>query len=330
MKTIVAACLSAGLLSALSVHAQTPGKSAAGDYPNRPIRLVVPFPAGGTPDSNARTLFGQMERQLGQNIVVDNRSGANGMIGMETVAHAAPDGYTFLYTTVAFVINPSVYKKLPYDVKRDYVPVTNVANGLGYIIVVNSGVPAQSLKEFIALGKSRDKPLSYGTPGIGNSQHVAGELFNLKAGTVLQHVPYKGVAPAMNALLGGEVQAMFMPPTVAVQHIKSGRLRPLAYTAAKRWNQMPDVPTAMEAGVAGYEFAGAWHGIFAPAKTPAPIVARFQQEAAKAMAVPKVKEFFVAGGYEPVTDTPEHFAKFVDAELKAWAELARIAKLKAE
>ncbi len=297
-------------------------------YPSRPIRLIVPFPPGGTPDSNARTLTGPMERSLGQNIVVDNRAGANGIIGMETVAQAAPDGYTFLYTTVAFIINPAVYKRLPFDVIRDFAPVTNVAIGLGYVIVVNASVPAKSVKELIALARNPGKPLGYGTSGVGNPQHIAGELFNVRAGTTLMHVPYKGAAQAMIALLGGEVQAMFMPPTSALPHIKSGKLRILAYTAAKRWPAMPELPTVAEAGVPGYQFDGAWHGIFAPAKTPGAILARFQSEVRRAIKTPQAREFLVAGGFEPIGDSPDEFRKFVAAELRKWAELAKIAQLK--
>lgn len=312
----------ASLAAALSTDGLAQG------YPNRPIRLIVPFPPGGTPDSNARTLTGPMERSLGQNIVVDNRAGANGIIGMETVAHAAPDGYTFLYTTVAFIINPAVYKRLPFDVIRDFTPVTNVAIGLGYVIVVNAAVAAKSVKELIALGRNPEKPLGYGTSGVGNPQHIAGELFNVRAGTTLMHVPYKGAAQAMIALLGGEVQAMFMPPTSALPHIKSGKLRVLAYTASKRWPAMPDLPTVAEAGVPGYQFDGAWHGIFAPAKTPGAVVARFQSEVRKAIETPQAREFLVAGGFEPMGDSPDEFRKFVAAELKKWAELAQIARLK--
>jgi len=297
-------------------------------WPQRPIRLIVPFPPGGTPDSNARTLTGPIERSTGQNIVVDNRAGANGIIGIETAARAPADGYTFLFTTVAFVTNPAAYAKLPYDALRDFAPVTNVAIGLGYVLVVNAQVPAKSVKELIALARASDKPIGYGTSGVGNPAHIAGELFNVRAGTQLLHVPYKGAAPAMTALLGGEVQAMFMPPTSALQHIKAGRLRVLAYTSANRWSAMPEVPTLAEAGVAGYRFDGAWHGIFAPAKTPPELVARFQTEVRKAIEIPQVRDFFVTGGFEPIADTPESFRRFVAEELKRWAELAKIAGLK--
>jgi tripartite-type tricarboxylate transporter receptor subunit TctC len=304
--------------------------SLAQSYPSRPIRVIVPFPAGGTPDSNVRALTGPMERSLGKHIVVDNRGGANGIVGMETVAHAAPDGYTFLYTTVAFIINPAVHKRLPFDVIRDFAPVTNVALGLGYLIVVNAAVPAKSVKELIALARNRDKQLGYGTSGVGNPQHIAGELFNTRAGTHLMHVPYKGAAQAMIALLSNEVQAMFMPPTSALPHIKAGKLRVLAYTAAMRWPAMPEVPTVAEAGVPGYQFDGAWHGIFAPAKTPSAILTRFQSEVRKAIETPQARDFLIAGGFEPIGNPPDEFKKFVAAELKRWAELAKIAGLKPE
>ncbi|MCC6532072.1 MAG: tripartite tricarboxylate transporter substrate binding protein [Burkholderiales bacterium] len=313
-----------------SLAAVAASDGTAQTYPSRPIRLLVPFPPGGTPDSNARAVTAAMERGLGQNIVVDNRAGANGIVGMETVAHAPPNGYTFLYTTVAFIINPAVHKHLPFDVVRDFAPVTNVALGLGYVIVVNAAVPAKSVRELIALARGRDKPLGYGTSGVGNPQQIAGELFNTRAGTALMHVPYKGAAQAMIALLGGEVQAMFMPPTSALPHIKSGKLRVLAYTAAKRWSAMPDVPTVVEAGVPGYQFDGAWHGIFAPAKAPPAMLARFQSEVRKAIETPQVRDFLVAGGFEPIGNTPEEFRQFVATELKKWAELAKIAGLKPE
>jgi tripartite-type tricarboxylate transporter receptor subunit TctC len=300
-------------------------------YPQRPIRVVVPFPAGGTPDTNARAVTEPMARALGQNIVIDNRAGANGIIGAETVKNAPPDGYTFLFTSVSFVVNPAVHRKPPYDVLRDFTPVTNVATGLGYVIVANAGLAARNVKELIALSRSSARPLAYGTSGVGNPQHLAGELFNDKAGTQLLHVPFKGAAQAMTGLLGGdEVQLMFMPPTSALPHVKSGKLRVLAYTAAKRWASMPDVPTVIEAGVPGYVFDGAWHGIFAPARTPDRVLSRFQGEVRKAIAVAKVREFLVAGGFEPIGNTPAEFRQFLVSDLKRWAEFVRIAKITPE
>ncbi len=318
------------LLSVFPIAGASAPATAAG-YPERPIRIVVPFPPGGTPDVNARAVAEPMERTLGQNLVIDTRAGANGIIGAELVKRAAPDGYTFLFTSVSFVVNPSVQKTPAYDVLRDFAPVTNVAIGLGYVIVANSAVPARTVKELIALAKSAAKPLAYGSSGVGNPQHLAGELFNLRAGTSMLHVPYKGAAQSMTALLGGdEVQLMFMPPTSALPHVKSGRLRVLAYTAANRWSAMPDVPTVGEAGVSGFVFDGAWHGIFAPARTPEAILVRFQSAVRQSIQTPKVREFLVAGGFDPVGNTPAEFRAFIATEIVKWGNLVRLAKVTPE
>ena len=301
------------------------GSADGQTYPARPIRFVVPFPAGGTPDSIARMLGAMLDQHMGVPVVVDNRSGANGIIGAEIVRKAANDGYTFLLTTVSFIINPSVYRKLPYDVKKDYVPVSRVAQGLGYMLLVNASVPAHTTRELIALANSRQ--VTYGTPGVGNGQHLITELFNLKAGTHLMHVPYKGLAPALNALLSGEVQAMFTPPMVALPHIKSGKLRPLAFSGPARWPVMPDVPTLAEETVPELTLRSSWQGLFAPAKTPARTVDRIAAEIRKALEAPRLVGVLEAGGFEPIGGTPAEFAKIVDVELRQYAELARLAKI---
>ena len=207
------------------------GTHASGQsYPNRPIRLLMPFPAGGTPDALARTLSRQVESQLGQNIVVDNRSGANGIIAYELVAKAAPDGYTLVHVTPSFALNTIVYKKLPYDLHKDFAPVTNIAQGFGYLLLVHPSVSASSVRELIALAKDRNTRLTYGSPGVGNTLHLATELFNARAGMNMLHVPYKGVVPALNALLGGEIQVMIVQPPAGVAQVKAGRLRALGFT----------------------------------------------------------------------------------------------------
>jgi tripartite-type tricarboxylate transporter receptor subunit TctC len=300
------------------------------DYPARPVRMVVTFTAGGTPDAIARIVAGQMERQFGQSFVVDNRAGANGIIGTDIVAKAAPDGYTLLHVTGSLVINPRIYRNLPYDVFRDLEPVTNIVLGDGYLLLVHPSVPAQTVRELVALAKNKDKPLSYGTPGIGNTLHLATELFNVRAGTQLLHVPYKGVAPALNSLLAGETQVIFIPPTIAVQHVKTGKARALGFTGSKRWPFMPEVPTIMEAGVPDFEITGSWHGWLAPAHTPRAVIARIHAEAKKALQVPRVREFLVAGGYEPDGSTPEHFRKFLKTESDRYAEAVRAAGIKPE
>lgn len=299
-------------------------------YPTRPIRMVVAQPAGGTMDSNARALSELLERRLGQNIVVDNRGGANGIIAGDTVAKAAPDGHTMLYTSNSFINNQVVHKKLPFDVLRDFAPITNVGNLPGYLILVNSQVPAQSVKELVELSKSASDPVRFGSGGIGNSQHLLGELINVRSGAKLMHVPYKGFAPMITALLGNEVQVAFAAPTTVLQHIKSGRLRVLATTAAKRWSGMPELPTVAESGIPGFAFEAAWHGMFAPAATPAAIVAQLQIEVGKAIHTPKLRDFLEAGGYVPVGNTPAEFRWFLEADLKKVAEIARIANVKPE
>ena len=301
----------------------------AQSFATRPIRLVTPFPAGGTADVVARTVTNEVGAQLGQPFVLDNRSGANGIIGTDIVAKAAPDGHTLLHVTASFVINPNIYRKLPYDVVRDFEPVTNLVLGTGYLLLLNPSVPAASVKELIALARKTGQ-VSYGSPGVRNTLHLAAELFNVRAGVKLLHVPYKGVAPAMNALLGGEVQAMFIPATIALGHVKSGKLKPIAFTGTSRWAAMPELPTMKEAGVANLELTGSWHGWFAPARTPAPTVSRLHQEVFKALQLPRVREAMVVGGYEPDGRPPAEFRKFVRIEFDRYAEMVKVAQVPKE
>jgi len=312
------------VLPVLSWH-----EAAAQDYPSRPIRLVLGFPSGGTPDALARRVSSQLETQLGRSIVVDNRTGANGIIAAEIVAVAQPDGYTMLFGPPALVINQIVQKKPPYDLLRDFAPVANICLGAGFILVVNPAVPAKSVKELVVLAKSGGK-LSYGTPGVGNTQHLAGELFNLRAQTKLLHVPYKGLTPAITAALAGEVSALFVPPTVVMPHIKAGRLRALGFSGAKRWQFMPELPTIAEAGVPGFEVSGSWQGWFAPARTPREIVTRLYGEISKALQVRAVHDFILAGGYEPDGSGPEVFRKMIQADIAKYTEIVRIAGVRAD
>jgi len=318
----------AGLICAAAGGAW--GQAVSGQaYPNRPMRLVLGFPAGGTPDSLARIVAAQVESQLGRNVVVDNRSGANGIIAAEIVARAAPDGYTMLFSPPALIINQIIYPKVPYDVLKDFVPVTNVCLGEGSLLVVNPSVPAHTVQELIALAK-KDKPLTYGTPGVGNTQHLVTEMFNLRAGIRLMHVPYKGLPPAINAVLSGEVNVLFAPPAVIVQHIKAGRLRVLGFTGATRWSFMPDVPTIAESGVPGFQTSGSWQGWFVPARTPGEIVTRLHAEVLKAIQVQKVRDFIRSAGYEPDGRPSAEFRTLIAADLKRYAEVVRVAKIKAE
>lgn len=299
-------------------------------YPNRPIRLIVPFPPGGNVDVFARVLFRYVEQELGQTIVIDNRGGANGILGADIVAQANPDGYTLLNTSFAFAVNPSIVKKLPFDVVKDFVPVTNVAVGTGYLMVANLMVPVKTVKDLIALAKSRPGEIRYSTAGVGNGQHLAGALFCLKAGIDMLHVPYKGGGPAVNAVLGGEVQIHYPAGSVGVPQVKAGRLRALAFTGERRLTSLPDVPTIAEAALPGFVADAGWHAVFAPAKTPAAVVTRFQQAVHKALQVPQVHDHFVNNGYDPRGDPPEVWAKAFRADLARFAEIARAAKIEAQ
>ena len=300
------------------------------NYPDRPIRLVVPFPPGGNVDAFARVLARQVEVQLAQPIVVDNRGGANGIVGADLVAKAAPNGYTLLGTSMAHVVNAGMYKKLPYDSEKDFLPITNFAWGSGYLLTVNPSVPAQSVKELIALAKSGSEPLRYSTPGIGNGQHLAAELLANRAGIKLLHVPYKGGGPALNAVLGGEVQISFPALSVGAAQVKAGRLRALGFTGGTRVAALPDVPTVAEAGVPGYRFESGWQAWFAPAKTPAAIVNKLYTAILEALKEAKLREFFAAGGYEPRGDPPGKFREIFSSDVKLYAEIVRAAKIEAQ
>ncbi len=310
----------------LACMAVVPWINAHGQgYPSRPIRLVVPFPAGGNVDVFSRVLFRQVEAELGQTFVIDNRGGANGLIGADVVAKATPDGYTLLNTSFGFAVNPAILKKMPFDIEKDFVPVTNVALGLGYLMVVNPKVPANNVKELIALAKKQ--PVRYSTAGVGNGQHLAGALFNVEAGIDMLHVPYKGGGPAVNAVLGGEVEVHFPAGSVGVPHVKAGRLRALGFTGARRLASLPDVPTVAEAGLPNYVADAGWHGVFAPAKTPMAVVNKLQQAIHRALQDPKVNRHFVDNGYEPQGDPPDVWARKFHADIKRYADIVRLGKI---
>ena len=226
------------------------GTISAQPYPSRPIRMVVPFPPGGNVDVFGRVLFRAVEAELGQPIVIDNRGGANGILGSDLVAKSAPDGHTLLATSFGFAVNPNVVKKLPFDVTKDFLPVTNYALGTGYLLVVNNGLPAKTVKELIALAKTR--VIRYSTAGVGNGQHLAGALLASMVGSEMIHVPYKGGAPAMTAVLSNEVDLHYPAASVGLPHVKAGRVRALGFTGKKRLVSLPEVPTVAEAGLAGY------------------------------------------------------------------------------
>ena len=297
-------------------------------FPDHPIRLIVGTAPGGTQDGTARMVSREVEGLLGQPIVVDNRGGANGIIGYDLVAKAAPDGYTLLHTAVAFAVNATVYKKLPFDVSKDFLPITNIAVGQGALIVVHSSVAAHSVKELVELAKQRQ--LTYSSPGIGNGMHLITEAFDSRAGIKMLHVPYKGAGPALNALLSAEVQVMLIPPLIVSQHIKAGRLRALAYSGSKRLDQMPDTPLISEAGYPGFQMDTGWHGWFAPARTPPAVINKLYIAVRKVLDTPKMKEFFVSIGYEVAGAPPAQFQKIFQDDIKRWGAIAKVAKITAD
>lgn len=320
--SVVVSVLAFGAIVASSgAAAQTP-------WPTRPIRLIMPFPPGGATDANARALAREMEPHLGQPIVVDNRGGANGIIGSDIVAKATPDGYTLMHISVAFAINPSTHKKLPFDSIRDFTPITNPVVGQGALLAIHPSLPARSVTDLIALAKKQQ--LSFSSPGVGNVLHLIAEAFNLRAGIQLLHVPYKGAGPSMIALLGGETQMMVVPPLIAAPHVKSERLRALGYSGAKRLDTMPDVPTIAEAGLTGFQIDTGWHAWFAPAKTSDKIINQVYGAITKSLQLPKLRDYLLAGGYQPTADPPAQFQKNVQADIKRWGEIVRLAKITPE
>ena len=302
------------------------GMSHAQNYPTRPVRVIIPFPPGGNVDVFGRVLWPQVEKELGQTVVIDNRGGANGMLGSHIVANATPDGYTMLHVSFSFAVNPSIVRKMAFDVVKDFAPVTDVALGTGYLMVSNPGFPAKTVKELIALAKQQPGTVRYSTAGVGNGQHLTGALFAERAGIDMLHVPYKGGGPAMTAVVGGETQIHYPAPAVGIPHVKAGRVRGLGFTGKKRLVSLPDVPAIGETVTGFYADAG-WHGVFAPAKTPAAIVKKVQEAISKALQVPQVRDHFLNAGYEPQGNSPAEWGKRFRADLKRYAEITRIAKI---
>jgi tripartite-type tricarboxylate transporter receptor subunit TctC len=292
------------------------------DYPSRPIRIIVPFPAGGTADLLARQIGPTMSEALRQQVIIENRTGAGGNIGADLAAKSKPDGYTLLMGTVStHAINPNLYPKMPYDPVKDFAPVTMVAR-MPNLLVVHPSVPANNVAELIALAKAKPGALAFASAGNGTTQHLAGEVFKKMAGVDMIHVPYKGNAPAVTDLVGGQVQVMFDNIPVSLQQVRAGKLRALAVTGPARSPVLPELPTVAEAALPGYSITS-WFGLYAPSGTSPQIIERLNREANKALATAQIRRRLTDQGIEPAGGTPGQFADFMRAELVKWGKIVR-------
>ena len=294
---------------------------SAQSYPTKPIRMLVGFPPGGTSDILARTLSARLGAALGQPVIVENRAGASGNIAAEMVAKAAPDGYTLIMGTTSLAISQSLYAKLNYDLVRDLAPVSQAANYTN-LLVVHPSLPVKSVQDLIALAKAKPGMLHYGSAGNGTPPHLTGEMFKGFTGVDMQHVPYKGGAPAITDLIGGQITVMFDNVPPLFPHVKAGKMRPLAVTSLRRVAAMPDIPTLDEVGLKGFDSVG-WNGVFAPAGTPRDIIARVQTEIVAVLRIPEIREGLIAQGAEPVGNTAEEFGAWVRTEVEKWRKVVR-------
>jgi tripartite-type tricarboxylate transporter receptor subunit TctC len=303
--------------------------AVAQPYPSKPIRLVVPFPAGGTTDILAREVGQRLSLSLGQPVVIDNRPGAAGNIGSELVAKSAPDGYTLLMATVGtHAINPNLYARIPYDHVKDFAPVVLVA-GVPNVLEVTPSLPVHSVADLINLAKEKPGQINFASSGSGTSIHLSGELFKTMAGVDMTHVPYKGSAPAITDLIGGQVQVMFDNLPSSLQQIKAGKLRAIAVTSAQRAPALPDVPTIAESGLPGFE-ATSWFGIVAPTGTPPTIIARINADVNQWLQSPEAKEKLLAQGAVAAGGSPEQFAAYIHAETEKWARVVKASGAKVD
>lgn len=316
------ACISAFALAALSTSALSQN---AVSYPERPIRIIVPFAPGGGLDITTRLIGQKLTAKWGQNVVTDSRPGAATILGTEIASKATPDGYTILMITTTFAINPGLYPKLPYDPLRDFTPVTQL-NSQPNVIVVAPSFAAQSVKDLVALAKAKPGELTFATPGAGSSPHLSAEMLQRAAGINMIHVPYKGIPPAVTDVLGGRVTMLFTSTLSAAPHIKSGRMRAIALTSAKRQASMPDLPTVGET-IPGYS-ADAFQGMVAPAGVPQAIVNKLSAEVARIVKSPDVAQIFLLDGAEAVGSTPKEFAVFLKAEMQKWSKVIKEAGIK--
>ena len=303
--------------------------ASAQNYPSRAVRVIVPYPAGGSLDLIGRVYAKGLTDSLGQQFVVDNRGGANGNVGTEAVANAAPDGYTLVLTSSSnLTINSNVYRKMPFDVQRDLAPISLVAVQRN-ILVVNPSLPVKSVKELVALAKARPGTINYGSSGIGSSAHMSSELFRLVTGAEMTHVPYKGVGPATNDLIAGQIPLMFNNLAVSTPFVKNGRLRALAVTGSGRHASLPEVWSMAEAGFPGVDVS-LWEALLAPAATPPDIIAKLNSETIKAAQHPEVRQRLASAGADPSTGTPQQLAQMIRSETAKWAKVVKDAKITQE
>ena len=316
-----------GLLAA-AVIAAVPPVCSGQAYPTRPIRLVVPLAPGGTNDTMARIISDRLAERLGQQVVVDNRPGGNSTIGSAIVARANPDGHTLLIMGAGHAINPSVHKSLPYDTERDFAPIGLVAGG-PYLLVIHPGIPAKTVKEYVAWVKARPGQVSFASASAGNPTHLAGELFNIAAGIDMQHIPYKGGSAVLPDLVAGRVSMTFSSISTVQSNVQAGRLRPVAVTTLKRSQYMPDIPTFIESGYPGFE-VNAWYGMLTTGKTPQPIVDRISAELRHVLGDASTRQLFNKQGLDPQLTTAAEFKALVSSEIARWGKVVRQANIKPE
>ena len=302
--------------------------ACAQDYPNKPVRIVVPFAPGGGTDLSARIVAQKLTESLGANFVVDNRPGAAGIVGTEAVAKSKPDGYALLVVSSSHAMNPAMYSKLPYDTARDFVPVSLLLSG-PTLVVAHPSLPAKNARELIALAKARPGVLTFASAGHGTPPHMAGELFKSLAKIDILHIPYKGNGPAYTDLMAGQVSLMFPNIATSLPYVKTGRMRAIGVGSKQRSQIAPEIPTVHESGLPGYEM-GSWFGLLAPAGTPAAVITRLQQEITKIFKMSDVREKLFAQGVEPVGSTPQEFASFLQNETTVWAKVIKSSGLKPE
>jgi tripartite-type tricarboxylate transporter receptor subunit TctC len=317
-----------GAMGALAVASAAWGAETAQSYPSRVVKIVVSYSAGGSNDTVARAIAAELSQQLGQNFIVENRAGASGTIGADAVAKSTPDGYTLFMGAGAHTLAPALFKSLPYDIVRDFAPISIAAKS-SYVLVVNPAVPVKSVNELVALAKAEPGKLNYASAGRGTPLHLAAELFKSMTGTDIVHVPYGGDTPALVDLMSGTVQLAFMSVSSTAPQIHGGKLRALAVTGAQRTPALPDLPTLQELGFAGYDIA-TWWGLFAPAGTPPAIVDKLNAAMRKAAELATIRDRFAPHGLEPASNSPEEFAELVKNETRRYGEIAKIAGIKPE